>query len=87
MVESPNPTPKGRGAASNPGNRFEKHHFARDFDEVADDEEYLATLGRPKTEFFPDRTRAIVNDTESTDVGFESSINPYRGCEHGCIYC
>jgi len=87
MPESQNPIAKGRGAGSNPGNRFESHHFAYDLQDVADDEEYLASLGRPRTEFLPDRTRAIVVDNTSSDVGFESSVNPYRGCEHGCIYC
>ena len=44
-------------------------------------------LGRPKTEFLPDRSRTIIATNDSPDVGFEVSINPYRGCEHGCIYC
>ncbi len=44
-------------------------------------------LGRPRTEYLPDRSRTIIAKNDSPDVGFEVSINPYRGCEHGCIYC
>src|SRR5207244_2192577 len=41
----------------------------------------------PNTLFLRDPTRTIIAHNDSPDVGFESSINPYRGCEHGCIYC
>jgi DNA repair photolyase len=41
----------------------------------------------PQTQFFRDRTSSIITYNDSSDVGFEASINPYRGCEHGCIYC
>ena len=44
-------------------------------------------LGRPPTEYLPDTSRSIIAQNDSPDVGFEVSINPYRGCEHGCIYC
>ena len=87
MRNTESPAPKGRGAASNPGNRFEACHFSHELEAVADDEDYLTALGRPKTEWIPDRSRSIVTDNRSEDVGFESSINVYRGCEHGCIYC
>src|SRR5262249_33987880 len=39
------------------------------------------------TQFFRDTTRSIIAYNESPDIGFEASINPYRGCEHGCVYC
>ena len=70
-----------RGAASNPPNRFEKIIFERD----ADWDPELDPL--PQTQFLKDRTQTIIAYNESPDVGFEASINPYRGCEHGCIYC
>src|SRR5207248_7533060 len=41
----------------------------------------------PQTQFFRDVTRTIIARNDSPDVGFEVSINPYRGCEHGCAYC
>ena len=71
---------KGRGAASNPANRFESTFYARtDWDDPDDPQ--------PQTLFLKDTTRSIIAYNDSPDVGFDASINPYRGCEHGCIYC
>jgi len=75
------PTIKGRGAAHNPPNRFEKIHVEPDED--WNPEEH----GTPRTQFFRDATQTFITRNNSPDVGFETSINPYRGCEHGCIYC
>src|SRR5438093_43750 len=70
----------GRGAASNPQNRFEKMSYQiSEWDEPDDPS--------PQTVFLRDETRSIINYNDSPDVGFAASINPYRGCEHGCIYC
>jgi DNA repair photolyase len=77
----------GRGASWSPANRFEKFHVdVHDVDLVDVD---LANEERParKTQFFRDATKTIIARNQSPDVGFETSINPYRGCEHGCIYC
>jgi DNA repair photolyase len=73
--------PHGRGAASNPPNRFTPHWHVRDPDWT--DPEDPA----PSTRFLKDTARAILTSNASPDVGFTYSINPYRGCEHGCIYC
>ena len=81
------PAPRGRGARKNPPNRFETTHHELGLAEVEEDEDYLDTLTRPPTEFLPDTSRSIVAKNDSPDVGFEVSLNPYRGCEHGCIYC
>jgi DNA repair photolyase len=70
-----------RGTADNPPNRFEKIHLERD--ENWDLEEDPL----PQTQFFKDKTQTIIAYNDSPDVGFEASVNPYRGCEHGCIYC
>ena len=78
---------RGRGAGFNPPNRFESSHHDLDLEQVEDDADYLAALGRPVTEFLPDRSRTLICKNDSPDVGFEVSLNPYRGCEHGCIYC
>lgn len=75
------PSIKGRGAWTNPSNRFEEIVLERD-DEWEDDEDFC-----PKTRVYKDRTESILNYNESPDVGFNASVNPYRGCEHGCIYC
>ncbi|MGH7567026.1 MAG: PA0069 family radical SAM protein [Gemmatimonadota bacterium] len=74
------PTIQGRGAASNPKNRF--HEI-----EVERDEWVEAEDPTPRTRFYRDPTRTIIATNESPDVGFEASVNPYRGCEHGCSYC
>ena len=71
----------GRGAWNNPVNRFESIHLERD--EEWDPAQDLA----PGTLLLRDTTTTIINYNDSPDVGFETSINPYRGCEHGCIYC
>ena len=72
---------KGRGASSNPANRFEEIHLERSPDWDSNDD--LA----PSTLLFRDETQTILNYNDSPDVGFDVSINPYRGCEHGCVYC
>jgi len=71
-----------RGASINPANRFEALHFEEDpHDEVDED-------SRPrKTIFYRDGSQSIIARNNSPDVGFETSVNPYRGCEHGCVYC
>ena len=74
---------KGRGAVSNLAHRFESVERIREDDGATDDEELppLAT-----TVSF-EEARSIISRNESPDIGFDRSINPYRGCEHGCIYC
>jgi DNA repair photolyase len=71
---------KGRGASWNPQNRFETLAYVRDDDAPIED-------GLPQTIYLRDPSRTIIAHNDSPDVGFGSSINPYRGCEHGCIYC
>jgi DNA repair photolyase len=73
--------PRGRGAADNPPNRFVPLHYAADPDCPPDD------APAPYTQFYRDATRVIIATNDSPDVGFSHSVNPYRGCEHGCSYC
>jgi DNA repair photolyase len=80
MQADQNP-PRGRGAADNPANRFEAIHYEPDPD--VDESERPA----PTTQFLKDTSRSIIARNDSPDVGFSASINPYRGCEHGCAYC
>lgn len=79
--------PKGRGASSQPANRFLSVHRQLDLEHVADDEEYLAALGKPPTVYYADDSQSIVTKNDSPDVSFRYSVNPYRGCAHGCSYC
>jgi len=70
---------KGRGAIGNPRNRFETIEIERD-EEVPGPE-------RVETELLRDTSRSVIAYNDSPDVGFSASVNPYRGCEHGCVYC
>jgi DNA repair photolyase len=75
---------RGRGTPENPTNRFEKLHLEEgDYVQHLPDQETPS----PRTQFFEDPSRTIVSKNDSPDVGFDFSINPYRGCEHGCVYC
>lgn len=70
-----------RGAAENPPNRFEKIVLEPDADWNPDDDVL------PRTQFLVDRSQTVISRNDSPDLGFEATLNPYRGCEHGCIYC
>jgi DNA repair photolyase len=77
---------KGRGAASNPEGRFEsvRHH--------AEDDGWQSALldeaaPRPQTCVTDERAKSVITRNDSPDIAFKQALNPYRGCEHGCIYC
>src|SRR5277367_3704364 len=74
---------KGRGAASNPAVRFEATSREPTHDGWYEDEivEHLSET------VLPDHARSVITTNDSPDVGFDQSINPYRGCSHGCVYC
>ena len=74
---------RGRGARSNRVGRFESE-LREPFD---DGWESLAELEPFKTDVSRETAKSIISTNDSPDIGFEQSINPYRGCEHGCIYC
>jgi DNA repair photolyase len=78
---------KGRGAAIQPRNPYLPVHVETDWEQVADHDDYLAGQGWPPTEYISDETQSIVAENDSPDVGFRYSVNPYRGCSHGCSYC
>lgn len=73
---------KGRGAQINPDNPFARHRAAKHPD---------LTFSKPaedvKTEYLETHAKTIINKVESPDIGLEYSMNPYQGCEHGCVYC
>ena len=77
----------GRGASWSPANRFEKLHVDLTGADFVDDDPEGEEKPRRETQFFQDHTKTIIARNQSPDVGFEVSVNPYRGCEHGCIYC
>ena len=78
---------KGRGAAIQPKIRICPYMSKPIWSTSKGDEEYLAELGRPPTEYLTDESQSIVSENDSPDVGFRYSVNPYRGCSHGCSYC
>ncbi|NNE91275.1 MAG: PA0069 family radical SAM protein [Verrucomicrobiales bacterium] len=80
---------RGRGTVDSPPNRFEKNAVETDdgaLEEIARvDPDFEKS--RPATEFLRDETQSIISKNNSPDLGFDASLNPYRGCEHGCAYC
>lgn len=72
---------RGRGSAHNPKNRFLDTHLEYDVDEETGE------LERPDTQLLTDHTSQIISTNKSPDISFDVSLNPYRGCEHGCVYC
>jgi DNA repair photolyase len=79
MSAMPAPRPRGRGTPLNPSSRFDRLSIEPDGAGAED--------GARPTEFLRDATKTIITRNDSPDIPFEFSLNPYRGCEHGCIYC
>jgi DNA repair photolyase len=80
VIDNPSP-PRGRGAASNPPNRFDRITLERDIDWNPEEDP------APRTELLRDLSQTIITYNDSPDIPFRASVNPYRGCEHGCSYC
>jgi DNA repair photolyase len=76
---------RGRAASWSPANRFEKLHIDLTDTDVIDINAEASS--RRATQYFRDGTKSVITRNNSPDVGFETGLNPYRGCEHGCIYC
>ena len=74
--------PPGRGTTLNPANRYEKLHVETDPNEPIESD-----ASDEPTQVYRDASRSVLAENASPDVGFRFSLNPYRGCEHGCIYC
>jgi len=75
---------KGKGAQINTQNKWNKHTLdTEDVDGL--DEELL--IDKPETEYFTENPKKIISINKSPDLGLEASVNPYQGCEHGCVYC
>ena len=79
-VLAPRRSVRGRGSAHNPANRFLPLAVEREAWTLASDPD-------PQTEILEDRSRSIISYNNSPDLGFDASLNPYRGCETGCSYC
>ncbi|HEY0075238.1 MAG TPA: PA0069 family radical SAM protein [Abditibacteriaceae bacterium] len=79
----------GRGTVDNPPNRFEKLWLDANCDGAGEADSWPEEDEKPlpRTEFIRETTKSIIAHNDSPDIGFDTSVNPYRGCEHGCIYC
>jgi len=80
---------KGRGARENPTGRFERFTIEADLEAlaVARTADAAAPDPSPRTRYLPDPSRTALSFNQSPDIPFDASLNPYRGCEHGCSYC
>jgi DNA repair photolyase len=78
---------KGRGSSSNQRSRFEAWRREADFDGGGYEEPVGETSPKPKTTVWMQQAKSIISTNQSPDIPFDASINPYQGCEHGCIYC
>ncbi|WP_206202308.1 PA0069 family radical SAM protein [Thermomonas aquatica] len=78
---------KGRGAASRVAGRFEARALRGEDDGWGSVYEDLAEAPKPRTTVAVERARSIISRNQSPDIAFSQSVNPYRGCEHGCVYC
>ncbi|KAB2880800.1 PA0069 family radical SAM protein [bacterium] len=76
-------TTKGRSSGFNPVNRFDDFHLEKTADDITEED----IERKVRTEFIRDNTKTILSKNDSPDIPYTYSINPYRGCEHGCIYC
>ena len=81
-VELPAPTLKGRGAAGNVD-----HCFSTERRQAEDDGWWHEEAADPRTRLHVDTAKTVISHNDSPDLPFDQSLNPYRGCEHGCIYC
>jgi len=77
----------GRGTGAVPTNRFERLSVVDDWEHLEHDVDEALADRRVKTEVYIDATKSLIVANESPDIPFSYSINPYRGCEHGCSYC
>ena len=78
---------KGRGTNLRPANRFEATHLEDDFEHLSEDDKALVEDRKLPTQFLSDQTKTVIATNNSPDIPFRYSVNPYRGCEHGCAYC
>jgi DNA repair photolyase len=77
----------GRGTSAAPPNRFEAVRQEVDYEQLAADDQLLADERRVATVFLPDNAASVIRENDSPDIPMRYSVNPYRGCEHGCAYC
>jgi DNA repair photolyase len=81
------PTINGRGSSLRIANRFERVHVEADFEQLDETDQQAELSKKIPTEYLLDRSESIISHNDSPDLDFNYSLNPYRGCAHGCSYC
>ncbi len=81
------PIATGRGSTINPPNRFTRIEYVDDLEYLEHDEDGQEARRRVATEYFVDHAKSVISENDSPDIPFRYSLNPYRGCAHGCAYC
>lgn len=79
--------PVGRGTGLNQAGRFESTEIEVDWSQLEYDDEFHRESERPRTRYYEDSSRTVISENDSPDIPFQYSLNPYRGCLHGCSYC
>lgn len=87
MDQPPNVLAKGRASQFNPVNRFTRIEFEEDLEYLENDADSQSQRRSLRTEYYYDQAESIVSENNSPDIPFRYSLNPYRGCAHGCSYC
>lgn len=87
MDESKRSLAKGRGSQIHPRSRFARLEYTEDWEHLEGDEAQPTERRTLPTEYFVDDAKSVVSENESPDIPFRYSLNPYRGCSHGCSYC
>lgn len=90
LRRAPTAAVRGRGATFNPGNRFrveQREAYDDGWGSAATDDGGTAAPAKPRTTVTIQKARTIISRNDSPDIPFTQSINPYQGCEHGCVYC
>lgn len=77
----------GRGSSLKPANRFLPIHVEDDFEQLDAEDQASASEQRVATEYYEDDSQSVISENQSPDIPFRYSLNPYRGCAHGCSYC
>ena len=87
MTDPNRPLAVGRGAPLNPPNRFAPIEYEEDLEHLEHDEDARTRLRSVRTQYFMDDTKSIIPENDSPDIPYRFTLNPYRGCVHGCSYC
>lgn len=87
MNSNRKPSARGRGAQIEPRNRFQRVSLEHDLEFLEHDAEAIEQFEKVATEYIEDHSASIIAKNDSPDIPFRYSLNPYRGCAHGCTYC